>query len=407
MRNGIVRVEGYTLQDDKGPFLGLGATYMQALRHCKFDRERLNGELAFLAGCGFNYVRVLSMVDWPDQEIAPIDHRNKEGRLIKAWPDYDRQLEDLVDIVNSHGLRTQLTIFADAQVIMPDAEVRRRHLQRIMNLLRGRTDKVILYEVANEGWQNGFPGEEGIKEVRELGREASESSSVLVALTSPPDMGDRSEALMHLYGGSSATIATVHFSRDLRTDAGGWLPVIDCWKAGQCKGIPPISSNEPIGPGASVASEDDPDMILAAAAFCYLAGLPMYVFHSGAGVKAKQPFESLTWLPQFKALLGLLPDDLPNWKQFDGASEDNVLVAADDPARPLYNCGARKGKRFVYVPLALSDGGRVFNARADLSLSVYELPTCREVQRAVLKKGETFALTVRSKACIIKGVIDS
>src|SRR6185436_360760 len=36
----IVRVNGTTLRDNDGPFLGLGATYMRALQRCKYDRPR-------------------------------------------------------------------------------------------------------------------------------------------------------------------------------------------------------------------------------------------------------------------------------------------------------------------------------------------------------------------------------
>jgi len=52
----LVRVIRNSLCDDRGPFLGLGASYFQALRHAKYDRPRLVRNLAFLASRGFNYV---------------------------------------------------------------------------------------------------------------------------------------------------------------------------------------------------------------------------------------------------------------------------------------------------------------------------------------------------------------
>ena len=42
VRRGRVYLEGHALCDDDGPFLGLGASYFQALRHAKYDRARLN-----------------------------------------------------------------------------------------------------------------------------------------------------------------------------------------------------------------------------------------------------------------------------------------------------------------------------------------------------------------------------
>ena len=70
---------------------------------------------------------------------------------------------------------------------------------------------------------------------------------------------------VQLVGADSADLATVHFSRDIGTE-GGWLPVRDCYRAAQLAGVPPVSSNEPIGPGASVSSETSPIRLVMAAA---------------------------------------------------------------------------------------------------------------------------------------------
>jgi hypothetical protein len=90
------------------------------------------------------------------------------------------------------------------------------------------------------------------------------------------------KGIISLYQGGTADLATVHFSRDTRTAEGGWLPVRDCYRAGRLPGVPPVSSNEPIGPGSSVASESDPIKLCSAAAFAWIANLPAYVFHSSA-----------------------------------------------------------------------------------------------------------------------------
>jgi len=400
---GVVRLERRVLSDADGPFLGLGATYMQALRHCPFDRPRLHKELSFLASCGFNYVRVLSMVDWPGLEIPPCDHKNKNGTPIAAWPDYDVQLAELVDIIHSYGLRTQVTLFADAQYIVSEAAARRTHVQRILKILEGREEKIVLYEIANEAWQNGFPGDDGIGMLRALGEGVAKGSASLLALTSPPDAGNRENALLRLYAGSPATVATAHFSRDLRTKAGPWLPITDCWALSQSKKLPPISSNEPIGPGASVASEDAPEMILSAAAFAYLAGLPMYVFHSAAGVRAEQSFETMGWLRDMKSLLALLPRDLPNWERFDSNGNGNPFVPLEPAIDPLYNCGARKGKEFIVLALALDATGRTYRANVNASFSVSALMPVRSLEYRTVATGETFVLKVPARTCVIRG----
>ena len=137
--------------------------------------------------------------------------------------------------------------------------------------------------MANEAWQNGFPGAQGIADLRAFTRHLTDRTAVPVAITSNADTSD--EGIIALYRGSAADLATVHFSRDIRTREGGWLPVRDAYRAGDLPGVPPVISNEPIGPGASVSSEDDPIKLCAAAVFAYLANLPAYVYHSRAGVQ--------------------------------------------------------------------------------------------------------------------------
>src|SRR5690606_4529802 len=144
-------------------------------------------------------------------------------------------------------------------------------------------------EVANEAWQNGFPGEQGIADLREFATYLNARTDVPVAITSNHDVEDGFEKT---YTGSDADLATWHFSRD-RRELDGWQPVIDCWDLAVKPGFPPVISNEPIGPGASVASEQDPIKIVSAAAFAYTAKLPAYVFHSEAGVFGKTRFEDM------------------------------------------------------------------------------------------------------------------
>ncbi len=127
-RTSLVRLNGRSFCDDAGPFLGLGATYFQALRHVKYDRARLNHNLDLLAAKGLNYVRILSMVSWEGLEIAPLSFTNGAGRVVKAWPDYWSQFRDLLGLIAQHGLRAKITIFADAQYVMPSKAARQAHL---------------------------------------------------------------------------------------------------------------------------------------------------------------------------------------------------------------------------------------------------------------------------------------
>ncbi len=413
---GPVGLSGYTLEDDKGPFLGLGVTYMAALRHSKYDYPLLCSNLELLSQNGFGYIRVLSMVGWYSAwegiEIAPVDFTSREGKPVAAWPDYDAQLARLIDTAyDKYGLRVELTLFADAQ-LMPERKQRLAHLDRVLSVVKGRESKVILLEVANEAWQNGFPGETGERELRHYSDYLRKRTPVLTALSAPPDSS--LEGIRKLYDGSVADIATVHFSRDMHSQEGPWLPVRDCWAAARNAGRP-ISSNEPIGPGSSVDSESDPVRLVSAALLAWTAGLPMYVYHTSAGVFGKVPFEEMAGLASFAKLRKLLPPDLPNWTRDDGTAqyfpvasncERNCLGAAlraPSEAGCIYCPGATQDKEFVLIPMGVREAGIELTAHVSVEMRVYNPFTGELVLRGKYEPGERLILPQGSGVYIIWG----
>ena len=423
-RAGRVRVDGHALADDKGPFLGLGASYFTALWRCKHDRPRLEADLAFLSRHGFNYYRMLSMVGhhpaWNEREIAPVAFTRRDGKRVDAWPDYWEQLGQLVDLAyDRFGMRTQVTIFADAQ-LMPDRDARVAHMARLLaEVVRGREHKIILLEVANEAWQNGFPGDEGVAQLREFARYLNDRTDVPVAITSNhdyPELGS-AKGFEQLYAGGVADLATWHFSRDRRTDD-GWKPVYDCWDLGLRRGLPPVSSNEPIGPGSSVNAEKDPIKLVMAAAYAYAAKLPMYVFHSGAGVSGKTRFEDMAGVDRFGHVLRLLPPGLPNWKRNDGKEKAAPFTAFAGGKPDRYwpevegsrdgcvrNTGARKGHRFVCVPIGIRPGGLKLEARQGVRFAAHDPLSGKVVKSVTLRRWESVTLPAGPGALILLGEI--
>lgn len=427
-RTGPVRVDDHALADRDGPFLGMGISYFTALWRYRHDRPRLESDLAFLSRQGFNYYRMLSMVGWhpawDGKEIAPVtftsrDREPADGKRIQAWPDYWRQLGELIDLAYDHyGLRTQITIFADAQLI-PDKQARIAHMRSILNrIVPGREHKIILLEVANEAWQNGFPGKQGVADLREFTRFLADRTNIPVATTS-----NHEDEVASLYANSAADIATWHFSRDRRTDD-GWKPVYDCWDYGNRPGFPPASSNEPIGPGSSVAAENDPARLVMAAAFAYAAKLPMYVFHCEAGVFGKSRFEDTPGIVGFGRLKDILPADLPNWQRNDGKEKTAIFTAfaAGQPNRywpelrtgattrdrePADGCvrntGARKGNQFVCVPIGIRKAGLTLEARENVDFRVLDPLTAKVTQSARLRAGERLVLPAGRGGWIVVG----
>jgi hypothetical protein len=424
-RNGRVRIEGHSLVDDGGPFLGLGASYFTALWRAKHDRARLEADLEFLSRCRFNYYRMLSMVGhnaaWDGLEIAPVSFTSREGKRVEAWPDYWLQLRDLIDLAyDRYGLRTQITIFADAQ-LMPEKEARIEHMRKLLaEVVPGREHKIILLEVANEAWQNGFPGDEGVLQLREFAKYLCDRTAIPVAITSNhdwPELGSF-RGFEQVYAGGIADIATWHFSRDRRTND-GWAPVYDCWELGERAGFPPVSSNEPIGPGSSVNTEQEPIRLVMAAAFAYSAKLPMYVFHSGAGVFGRTRFEDMPGIDRFGPLLRLLPPDLPNWERNNGkeASAPFTVFAGGEanrywpdvdgaPDGCVRNIGSRKEDEFVCVPIGIRPGGLQIEARHPLKFTAYD-PLTGEIRlTANMRTGARVTLPAGRGALIIRGTIE-
>lgn len=360
--------------DDEGAFLGLGVSYFTALRRFRHDRAGCERDLAFLAGQGFRYYRMLSMVGWFEawrgREIAPVPFHNRAGERVEAWPDYGEALAGLVDLsYDRFGLRTQITVFADAQ-LMPRREDRIAHLRRLLaEVVAGREQKLILVEVANEAWQNGFPGAEGVADLREFTRFLADRTEVLVATTS-----NHEGEFETLYRDSAADIATWHFSRDRRADE-GWRPILDCRHLAAVPGCPPVSSNEPIGPGASVASETDPVRLVLAAGYAFASGLPMFVFHSEAGVFGRTPFAETPAIRDFGSLLRWLPGDLPNWTRTEGR-EPGADPGVDGC---LSLAGCRKGERYVGVAVGIRPEGLTIRSNHPMRLRAVDLLNGREV----------------------------
>jgi hypothetical protein len=338
---------------------------------------------------------------------------NRDGQRASAWPDYWEQLAELVDLAyDRYGLRTQITIFADAQ-LMSDKQQRVEHMRQLLaKVVRGREQKIILLEVANEAWQNGFPGEQGVADLREFTRYLAGRTDVLVATTS-----NHEDDFAKLYTNSAADIATWHFSRDRKTDD-GWKPVYDCWAYGDAPGFPPASSNEPIGPGSSVAAETSRIRLVMAAAFAYVAKLPMYVFHSEAGVFGKTRFEDTLAVNAYGYLKDILPPDLPTWERNDGKQKEAPFTVFADGQPNRYwpevqrsrdgcvrNIGSRKNEHFVCVPIGIKEQGLELEARENVQFEVLDPLTGKLIYSGVMIIGQRMKLPPDGGGVIIKGRI--
>src|SRR5205807_1230144 len=63
-------------------------------------------------------------------------------------PDYLEQLSAFLDLLASHGLRCEFTVFADAQIIMPSVANQRVQFNHVCEVLRDKWN--VFLELANE-----------------------------------------------------------------------------------------------------------------------------------------------------------------------------------------------------------------------------------------------------------------
>ena len=399
---GSVHADGHAVADARGPFNALGATMFWGAWAYKFDRARLERNLEALGAAGFDYVRVLGSVggaSWEDRQADP------------RWPDYDAIIAGMTDLAyDRYGLRVQWTIFGGAP-FTPSGDARESLIDRFASMARGREQKIFAFEIANESWQNGFRGADGLAELRRLGTRLSGKTAILVAL-SAPSRG----AACATYAGSGADAMTIHYDRGFGGE-GPLRPIVRMWSVSAaldraCRAqLPPlIFNNEPIGPESSVEQDDAPARIAAGYVMTFLAGNAAYVFHSGPGVRGGGAADvgpklhrhaHFDELPSFKpiaAALGAaksyLPPGLANWPRH----EPNAPGAPIHGYEQLYS--ASHGSDFVALIVGATKPVTL-RARVNASLDIRRTATGEVIRRLNVSSGEPFRLTTDEAVVLV------
>jgi hypothetical protein len=401
-RTGLVRPDGRAVADAAGPFNALGATLFWGAWAYKFDRARLERNLEVLSAAGVDYVRVLGSVggaSWEDRQTDP------------RWPDYDAIIAGMTDLAyDRYGLRVQWTIFGGAPFTPAGAE-RQALVDRFASLAKGREHKLFAFEIANEAWQNGFSGPDGLAELRQLGARLNANTSVLVALSSP-----RNGTACATYAGSGADAMTLHYERGFGRE-GPLQPLRRPWSFPAaydraCRGQLPaiVFNNEPIGPESSVRQDDSPSRIAAGYVMTFLAGNASYVLHSGPGIRGGGAADvapklgrhaHFDELPSFKAIataLGeakkYLPPGLANWTRH----APNAPTAPLQGYEGLYS--ASKGSDFVALAIGMKQPVTV-RARTTATIDIRELATGKIVKQLKVSAGESIDLSGYEELVII------
>jgi hypothetical protein len=407
-RRGIVTLVDHAFADADGPWLAVGATCFWCGWGFLHDQPKLQSSLDLLSG-RVDYIRALALVGpgggW-------------EGRAIRADDVLGTDLvAGLTDAAYARGLRVQWTIFGGIDST-PTPASRRRVVERVIEQLRSRLEKVQLVEIANEGYQNGFGGETGRQELAALARLVRAALPVEVALTAgmTADVG-RGD------GGASATITTVHVDRDVSGPHGMFRPILQARELAGQRWV----NNEPIGPQSSVRADDDPGRILLAAAYTWLCNGAAYVYHTGAGIRGgardldRGRAADFRDVPNLEAVLqGLaalrrvLPADLPNWTWQDASGRfaryPFVLARGAGGAGQLApeeqllaaSASLAPDGRFVVIPVGVRGPMRLTAVRA-MAFRVHDIGSLGASTTEVrLAAGETYILQ-RTTGAVIAG----
>ncbi|MBI2220778.1 MAG: hypothetical protein HYU53_06180 [Acidobacteria bacterium] len=372
----------------------LGASLFRAAWAYRHDRAWLESQLDYLSLHGFDAIRAFGVVGDPSRP----DYW--DGREIDwKWEDYDSVVAGLTDLAyDEYGIRVQWTIFAGGR--FPAAADRAGVVDRFIRMSRGREQKILAFEIANEHLQNGFDGPEGLEQVRRFARTVRAATSVPVAASA-----HRPE-LCPLYAAGDVDFATVHFDRE--APHARWSPLLEPWQSARRKGhlsscdLPEVASNnEPSGPGASVKSTSDPLSIVMAAVNTYLAGIPIYMFHSGPGVRDDPAHDQglrpsgLEELPGADALFaGLaemrryLPGDVFEWTPMP-ANEPGFPFDVEGPVAVML--GARRGAAFI-VALSGIESEVTLVARRSASVRALDPLTGKAFDQQTLRRGERWPL---------------
>lgn len=412
-RTGLVRYDGFSFADDAGPYNALGATFFWGLWGWIHDRDRLADNLDFLKDRGVDYVRVLALVGpegWSDRTVTPSD--------------LDRLGEFTTAAYREHGLRVQWTIFGGIDTT-PTRDDRRAAVNKVCDQLAGLGAAVQYVEVANEGWQNGFPGADGAEELRELGELVRmRLPDVQVALTAP--QATTEEEVEKIYAGSAATCVGLHLERDTSGTGGMWRPVRQAWEMQFASPDDPRKNQEPIGPESSVEEDDDPLRLTMAAVLTWLCGGAGYVLHTGAGIRGggKEDIDrgrsANFWevanieqtLAGIAASRKLLPAGLPNWKRHNTnknypdypfemeLSAEGGWIYVDDGELLRSFAAVDGGGRVITGPIVATKA-IPYVPKTSLRMTTYNPLTGAIVKGADVPAGKTYILDPTDAALII------
>jgi hypothetical protein len=202
----------------------------------------------------------------------------------------------------------------------------------------------------------------------------------------------------------------------------GWGSIVRAWQ-----------NNEPIGPGSSVRSDDDPVRIVMHAVNTWLSEGAAFVYHSGAGIRRgdaaweQRPERQALRIPVnpwqtphyaetiagFKAVRAALPADLPNWRSRNASDRSDGYPFDPEMMEQAFRRGdlvqafgaVHTDGRFVVAPIGVRRTA-AFMPRSAMQVELINPMTGALIESRQLRQGETWSVPAGS-AYLIRGRIRS
>ena len=316
---GPVRTDRKALRDDLGPRPMAGVTAFWApwafrassddLYGVRPDGEEGRDQIAALGEWarrgGFTYCRWLGASDWVG------------GTDPSSVANYYDTMSDLIEALAQAGLRSQITLFSRRKMI-PDPVGAAREWAAVVNAHR---DHVCLVECVNE-W-NHADNDWSDREVRQVGDSFRAHCEAPLAYSGAAGAtwAEQERRLHDLYSLGRADVCTIHLPRRQDTSEGAWRWVRQAWHTRHISGAPAVRVDNEHQRWDRSRTGRQVSLAVASLVNAFVSGCAMSCHHDLYGVRPDRGhMQSMTsergerLLKALRAILELLPPDLPNWQ---------------------------------------------------------------------------------------------
>lgn len=295
-----VRRWGRALGDAAGPqpFVGVSRFYHgHAMIH---DRDRILRDNDVDVATGYHYKRVMYQVgslDASDYWAGVVADHND--------PRHDDSMRWDLEQCRKSGLRVVATLIGKGNGLDRQRN-RRAYVARMAHILKEYPDVVLTTEIMNEPVAMG---EITAGELQELvGLYRSIHNTDLVGTGSYWD--EPGVSFDEQWRRTQGPIGIIHLDRDQTRSEMQDRPWRQPWDTGLLNY--PWIDNEPIGPGASVASERRPDVLRSHRLVAFLSGAVASCFHCDAGIRGFGNAQDVPGYKECPKALLFLPKNIAN-----------------------------------------------------------------------------------------------